>query len=465
VLASVAVFVLAIAPRGASAGGLPAGWQRGANFTSWWNDTYEKPEAARQLDALRATGTTQIAVVATWYMDAKTSVGIAPDPSRTPSDAGLRAVIAKAKSLGMSVSLKPHVDVRDGTFRGFVAPSDPAAWFGEYRRMLDHYADLGKAAGAEMLVIGTELTTMSTYTAEWRSLIADARSRFPGRLTFAANWTDGARRVGFWDALDYIGIDAYMPLAWTDPDPSVDTLAAAWCSATDPSGGAYRYVDEVAALAAHHQRPVIFTEVGYQSRYGTASAPWFDASGGQSEEPQQRAYEALYRVWSRAPWFKGVYWWDWSASGEVAEPGSYTPQGKAAQTTMSAWNTAAFDGGSGKPCDFRHHRARESGTRTVLSLRVKVVRRGRRHVKELVGRAHEGGTACAGKTVRIRIDRWHRPAHRWRRWKTLRTKVRPSGRYWRVPPKLTRGRYRARSFVSPGRCDRGRSPRLRFRAR
>ena len=55
------------------------------------------------------------------------------------------------------------------------------------------------------------------------------RARFGGRLTYAANHIDGANSLGFWDALDYIGIDAYEPLSWSDPNPSTETLAASWC--------------------------------------------------------------------------------------------------------------------------------------------------------------------------------------------------------------------------------------------
>ena len=117
--------------------------------------------------------------------------------------------------MGLQVAIKPHVDVVDGTFRGEIQPSDRAAWFESYGNLVDRYAALAQQANADVFVIGTELTTMTGSdgdTEAWRELIQRARSAFDGRITFAANWVQGAQTIDFWDDLDYVGIDAYMPL-------------------------------------------------------------------------------------------------------------------------------------------------------------------------------------------------------------------------------------------------------------
>src|SRR4051812_37331319 len=168
--------------------GLPADWQRGANVTAWNTDAFAQPAADSSLGDLQATGTTNAAIVVTWYMDAKTSSTIAPRDGKTPSDASVLHAIARAKELGMRVTLKPHVDVWDGTFRGDITPASRSDWFASYRAMIDHYADLAAQAGADALIVGTELTTMTDDTAEWRALIAGVRARFGGQLTYAANW-------------------------------------------------------------------------------------------------------------------------------------------------------------------------------------------------------------------------------------------------------------------------------------
>ncbi len=449
------VAVLVAPAPGAATTGLPTDWRRGANFTAWWHDSYESAEAAQRLSALRATGTTDVALLATWYMDTGQASQVQRDPLKTPSDEGMVALARRAQQLGMAVSLKPHVDVRDGTFRADIAPQDVDAWFSSYRAMLVHYADLARVAGADMLVVGTELTSMSTHAAQWRTLIAEVRSHFGGRLTFAANWTDGADRVSFWRDLDYIGIDAYMPLVASDPNPSVETLTRAMC-ATTTSAGTRRYVAETADLSRRFERPVVLTEIGFRSQLGTASKPWGDTGGGPSTEAQQHAYEAAYRVWSGVPWMKGLYWWDWRATGGGGDV-SYTPSGKPAEATMSRWNGTSVPPPTNDPCA----KPRAPRGRPHLTLRAArgVAARGPRR---LSGSFRRGHRACAQK-VALRIQR--RGAHRaWQGYARLRAQVRASGRY-RAFRRLPAGRYRGRASATGSPCGKARSRPVRFTVR
>ena len=94
-------------------------------------------------------------------METGQSSTIAPLADRTPRDVGLRDAAAAARSLGLEVTIKPHVDVLDGTFRGEIAPASPFEWFASYRRMLTHYAALAEEVGASVLVIGTEFASLS----------------------------------------------------------------------------------------------------------------------------------------------------------------------------------------------------------------------------------------------------------------------------------------------------------------
>jgi len=100
----------------------------------------------------------------------------------------------------------------------------------------------------------------------WRGLIDTVRSRYAGRLTYAANF-DSYRYVGFWPQLDIMGINAYFPLRDPTEPADLNTLAASW--------------DRVFTKIEAHQTdagvagmPVVFTELGYTRRSGTTSAPW-----------------------------------------------------------------------------------------------------------------------------------------------------------------------------------------------
>lgn len=73
----------------------------------------------------------------------------------------------------------------------------------------------------------------SKYDKYWRELIGNLRQVYNGKLTSSANWgwlnATGGEETNktWWNAVDYIGIDAYYNI--TDlPDPTVEQLMAAW---------------------------------------------------------------------------------------------------------------------------------------------------------------------------------------------------------------------------------------------
>ena len=82
--------------------------------------------------------------------------------------------------------------------------------------MMGKYARLAEELHLDMLCIGAEfvVATQSKFTARWKTLIADVRNSFSGRLVYAANWNGAGAygvpipeylQVGFWSDLDYIG--------------------------------------------------------------------------------------------------------------------------------------------------------------------------------------------------------------------------------------------------------------------
>jgi len=311
-----------------------AGWrERGVDLTSYQPEVFASSGAAAQLDRIKATGSTTVSIVVTWYQADKRSGDVQPDGAKSATDDGVRAIAAAARDRGMTIALKPHVDVLDGTFRGDIDPDDPAAWMRSYTGFVTHLADLATEVGATTFVIGTELETLSRRTDDWRALIDQVRQRYSGRLTYAANWVAEAERVKFWDALDLIGIDAYMPLTKDDPDPTVAELVRGW----------QPWRRRLASLSASVDRPVLFTELGYPSRLGAADRPSQEGDGAISQPAQARLYEAAFRVFEDVPWFHGVWWWDWPGDGgdPARDAGSYTPAGKLAERTMTRWLATA----------------------------------------------------------------------------------------------------------------------------
>jgi len=245
------------------------------------------------------------------------------------SDEGLIETTRLAHARGIRVLLKPHLWLRRG-WPGDIAmrrEEDWRAWFASYREFILHYADLAQRAGIEALAVGTELGGTTRREAEWRALIADVRARYRGKLTYCANWSEDVEHVAFWDALDWIGVQAYYPLA-ENPAPTVDQLLQGW----------RKPVATLKALSARTKRPVLFTEVGYHALDTAASRPWeWRLEGRPSEETQARCYEALYRVAGANPWIQGVYIWKWFPRHDRAggrRRSDYTPQGKAAERVL-----------------------------------------------------------------------------------------------------------------------------------
>jgi hypothetical protein len=313
------------------------GFQKGLNYTAWAREQLSTPESDHSLKKLAATGANWVAIVVFGYQQTYTSTFVTRDPSRTPSDEELAHAIASAHSLGLQVMLKPHVDLRHDRdhWRGnigetFAAEVQWQAWFASYSEFINHYAKLAQAHGVEQFCVGTELVGTSHREADWRKVVADVRERFTGPITYAGN--HGTEDVGitWWDAVDYIGIDAYYVL--TDKtDPTLDELKAAWVDKG--------YVDTMAGLAEKYGKPILITEIGYRSADGTIRTPWDWEDLPLDLEEQADAYEAaLAALWNQ-PWLAGIYWWNWDVNPQKGglEDNGYSPHGKPAEDVLRTY--------------------------------------------------------------------------------------------------------------------------------
>jgi len=244
------------------------------------------------------------------------------------TDAGLIATTRWARERGLKTLLKPHLWVRGGAWVGGIEMRSQADWkrfFASYETFLLHYARLAEAQGMEALAVGTELPNASRRSEDWRRLITRVRGVYRGRLTYCANWHE-AEAVGFWDALDFVGVQAYYPLRIEGP-PSPAAIRRAWVP----------IVKGLEALHARTGKPIVFTEVGYKSLAGSLAEPWrWETLGVRDDALQRDAYAAMFgSVWGRS-WFGGTFVWKWHPGiGAPATPPAsverdFTPQGKSA---------------------------------------------------------------------------------------------------------------------------------------
>lgn len=237
-----------------------------------------------------------------------------PDTGQPPE--WLRRPIREAHRRGLKILIKPHLaHWRAWEWRGQIAFDSAAEWdrfFRGYEAWIVELADLSRDADA--FVVGTELEATVQHESEWRRIIARVRERHPGPLTWAANW-DGYRRVGFWDALDWVGIQAYFPLVREagrrTGEPSDEELERGW----------QRIMDELRGFSARLDLPVVFTELGYNASPVAAHEPWnYDVPAvPTSEGLQARCMTAALRAVLAEPSVLGAFLWKWY-------PGDRTPR-------------------------------------------------------------------------------------------------------------------------------------------
>lgn len=315
----------------------PSPWPvyyKGVNLTSWQAGEFSRSSTALSLDQLKTTRIDTVMVVPTWYMKNVVSNEVYQDRIKSVTAEDLRKVLGLAKKRGFRTTLKPHIDVANGDWRGMIKPGNPNEWFMSYGRYLVCMAKIAEKERCSLLVIGTELKPISPlYKEKWFALIDEIKRYYKGPITYAANW-DEYRNVSFWEKCDLIGIDAYFPLS-NKANPTLEELTAAW-----RNNGKVRYLDELESWHKRWRKPIVFTETGYVSWDYAAQHPWkYVGHRPYNGKLQANCYQALLNATKKSKWLAGIFWWNWepkpikNAAGQTSLP----PQGKPAENVLKNW--------------------------------------------------------------------------------------------------------------------------------
>jgi Glycoside Hydrolase Family 113 len=255
-------------------------------------------------------------------------------------------------------------------------------WFDNYTQFAVHFAQVSEQNHLPYFIIGDQLTNTTIDTNRttaksdpggidhgvpgesfpncagrrdcgWRHVVHALRSPtyatfmghqaqtgggYTGKLIYAASWggaKEGATsseydHITWWDAVDYIGVDAYFPLT-QNADVSVSDLVSAWHGkGLDLQGNGDIY-GKLQTLASTFNRSILFTGAGYVSAAGANGDPLGASSESPDQNEQLNDMQALFQVFSAAPFWQGVFW--------------YTDQPLPVRSSRSDWKTSAYWGG------------------------------------------------------------------------------------------------------------------------
>ncbi len=356
----------------------------GFNLVSWWNPETDGMDGSAVWEyAVQDAwnhGFTHVSLCPVRYFEPSTGT-IAVTSEKGPELSHIAAGAARAKSLGMTVTINPFVEYQDFTqWRGLWNPSGSVAetFWTDYTQYVSEVAAVAQAASADRMTIGTELRAImqnSNHNAAVSAVIDAAEASFSGDIGYAANH-DNYRNANLtatvWEnaKVDFIGVDAYFQLATnaqadasgTHPDNGfIDTVENSWNSILD---------GQMLPFARNRKSgegmPVILTEHGLIPWNRTTAQPYSENpmwSGQPVDVDEQiNGYDALLRALDgRAANddLLEVYLWQWGMPGahdslwflhpyaEDNEPGSKYDEtlSRAAARFLSRFATSALTPG------------------------------------------------------------------------------------------------------------------------
>lgn len=323
---------------------------KGMTVNAWSAEAYNSSDFDQSIENLANIEANWITFTVFWFMEHHNDTEMHRSPDLyTASDSSLVHAIQKAHDLGMEVALKPMVDVVDGTWRGQIAPANWTLWFQNYRNFINYYANFSETNNVELFTVGTELKSSQSYESQWRQVINEVRSLFSQKITYAANWDSySTSNVKVWDALDYVGVDAYFPLT-NSYSPTVDQLISAWshCTASGWWGSGRNWTNELYSTYVQTSKKIVFTEIGYVSQDGTNTQPWSGFSPPHAIDLQEQAdcYHAALENFRSRTWFMGWFWWNWETDPNAGGPTDnwYPLQNKPAQDVLNQYYSGGLN--------------------------------------------------------------------------------------------------------------------------
>ncbi|NLE08919.1 MAG: hypothetical protein GX631_06670 [Dehalococcoidales bacterium] len=253
----------------------------------------------------------------------------------TYDDDELKKLIRDVRAAGFKVYLVPHITPANwgpetAAGKPLLIPDDINVFIENYKVMIAHYAQIAEETGVELLGLGCENDSLTIeeqnwypgvdLTEKWYEIIEVARSHYSGKLTYSAAAGDidysAPTYVQFWDALDYIGFEWYLPVT----DRTDITIPELIDAARDA-------IEKLAEpLYEQYKKPLLFTEVGFEAKPYAWTRSYEGSSNDRLFDRMAAAvcYEYLFQAIEEYEFFNGMFIWSWAPSVEdVTVPGSF----------------------------------------------------------------------------------------------------------------------------------------------
>ncbi|MFT3927558.1 MAG: hypothetical protein QM778_33810 [Myxococcales bacterium] len=202
-------------------------FRRGVSLSVYGGSSEEpstKPTYGKFLDDIVDLGATDLELVVRWFQVDTKAIEIAPSALSTVEDELLTWLMDEANTRGLRVCLTPVLEIEaEGPkeTRSAIEPEAWDRWWWSYERFVTHYARLAGTHKAALLSVGSDLTSTQSQTDRWRELVRDVRKVYRGKLWYSAA-IDHVSEVGFWDAVDVVGVTGYqtalIPAAGSDEE-------------------------------------------------------------------------------------------------------------------------------------------------------------------------------------------------------------------------------------------------------
>ncbi len=318
----------------------------GFNLISWYN--FGSSGASTWQNAVQSiydAGFRDVSIDPVRFVNISTGQILATSP-KGPDLSHIEAGVARAKSLGMRVTLNPFYELYDPSSNTYFATvsgcsSWRACWnptpgsaasnqfWGDYQSYLVSVAQIAANYHVDAMTVGTEdnkLAENSGNVANWSTVINAVNNVYSGQLGYAANWDDYNNaniKNAIWNnpAIDFVGIDSYFTNLTTNAQSDasgsfpnstfINTVTNAWNNKLNNTILPY-----AASLKNGAGMPVAFTEVGYLPYNRTTVNPQNSSGQAVDTDEQRMAFNGLLNALDgRGDKFKAVDIWQWGMPG------------------------------------------------------------------------------------------------------------------------------------------------------